>query len=80
MLRLEGFMELQKLHYEGSGVSEIARQLNMDRKTVQKYLELVPQAYERKPKDWKIDPFRSSLRERWEQGVQNAAMVPTPTP
>jgi DNA-binding NarL/FixJ family response regulator len=34
MLRLEGFMEIQKLHHDGVSVSEIARQLNLDRKTV----------------------------------------------
>ena len=75
MLRLEGFMEIQKLHHDGLSVSEISRQLDMDRKTVRKYLSEPPQAYERKPKSWKIDPFRAYLRERWEQGVQNAARL-----
>ena len=32
MLRLGDFMEIQKLHHDGVSVSEIARQLNMDRK------------------------------------------------
>ena len=41
MLRLEDFMELQKLHHDGVSVSEIARQLNLDRKTVRKYLKQV---------------------------------------
>ncbi len=36
MLRLEGFMEMQKLHHDGLSVSEIGRQLNLDRKTVRK--------------------------------------------
>ncbi len=34
MLQLEGFMEVQKLHHDGLSVSEIARRLDMDRKTV----------------------------------------------
>lgn len=72
MLRLEGFMEIQKLHADGLSVSEIARQLDLDRKTVRKYLREAPREYERKPKSWKVDPFRSYLRERWEQGVRNA--------
>ena len=72
MLRLEGFMEIQKLRHDGLSVSEIGRQLNMDRKTVRKYLGQAPRAYQRKPKDWKIDPFRAYLRERWELGIQNA--------
>jgi len=75
MVRLEGFMEIQQLHHDGVSVSEIARRLNMDRKTVRKYLRQVPRAYERKAKSWKIDPFRGYLRERWELGVQNAARL-----
>jgi hypothetical protein len=43
--------------------------LDLDWKTVQKYLKLVPREYERKPKSWKVDPFRAHLRESWELGV-----------
>jgi transposase len=75
MLRLEGFMEIQKLHHDGVSVSEIARQLNLDRKTVRKYLRQAPREYERKPKKWKVDPFRAYLRERWESGVMNASRL-----
>ena len=75
MLRLEGFMEIQKLHQDGLSVSEIARRLELDRKTVRKYLLQVPREYRRKPKDWKIDPHRAYLRERWEQGVENASRL-----
>ncbi len=75
MVRLEGFMEIQKLHLDGVSVSEIARRLNMDRKTMRKYLRQAPRKYERGPKSWKIDPFRAYLRERWELGVQNAARL-----
>jgi transposase len=75
MLRLEGFMEIQKLHHDGVSVSEIARQLNLDRKTVRKYLRQAPREYERKPKKWKVDPFRAYLRERWECGVMNASRL-----
>ena len=53
-------------------MSEIARRLDMDRKTVRKYLKQAPTRYERQPKRWKVDPWRSYLRERWEQGVENA--------
>jgi transposase len=75
MVRLEGFMDIQQLHHDGVSVSEIARQLNMDRKTVRKYLRQAPRKYERKPKCWKIDPFRAYLRERWELGVVNASRL-----
>jgi transposase len=75
MLRLEDFMEIQKLHHDGVSVSEISRQLDMDRKTVRKYLKQAPREYERKPKSWLVDPHRAYLRERWEVGVHNAAKL-----
>jgi transposase len=75
MLRLENFMEIQKLHHDGVSVSEIARQLDMDRKTVRKYLQHAPREYERRPKVWQVDPYRAYLRERWELGVHNAAKL-----
>jgi transposase len=68
-------MEIQQLHHEGVSVSEIARRLSMDRKTVRKYLRQAPRAYSRKPKRWRIDPFRAYLRERWEMGVVNASRL-----
>lgn len=68
MVRLEGFMNVQQLHNDGVSISEIGRRLNLDRKTVRKYLKVAPQAYERQAKSWKVDPFRSYLRERWEVG------------
>ena len=67
MLRLEGFMEIQKLHHDGVSITEIARQLNLVRKTVRKYLRQAPREYERKPKSWKVDPFRAYLRERCDE-------------
>lgn len=65
-------MEIQGLYQQGVSVSEMARQLGMDRKTVRKYLRQAPQPYCRPAREQKIDPFRSYLRERWEQGVRNA--------
>jgi transposase len=75
MLQLEDFMEIQKLHQDGLSVSEIGRRLDLDRKTVRKYLRQAPREYRRKPKSWKIDSFRAYLRERWEQGVENASRL-----
>src|ERR1700686_5880085 len=78
MLRLEGFMEIQKLHHDGLSVSEIARRLNLDRKTVRKYLRQAPREYERKPKSWKVDPFRAYLRERCPSLPKNDFVAITP--
>ena len=74
MLRLED-MELPHLHHDRLSVSEIARRLDIDRKTVRKYLKEALREYECKPKSWKVDPWRGYLRERWEQGVHNASRL-----
>jgi len=73
MLKLEGCMELLGMHQKGMSQSEIARQLRLDRKTVRKYLRQPPQGYRPRPaRAAKLDPYRSYLRERREQGVHNA--------
>jgi transposase len=73
MITLEEWMNIADLKQQGLSVSAIARQYDLDRKTVRKYLVQPPQAYRRQnPAPAKIDPYRSFLRERWEQGVQNA--------
>lgn len=71
MIGVEEWMEIQELHQRGMSVSEISRELGLDRKTVRKHLKGRPQAYERKPRPAKIDAYRSWLRERWEAGVHN---------
>jgi transposase len=55
------------LHREGLSVSAIARQLELDRKTVRKYIErgLEPPAYgPRKPRARQLEPFEPYLRHR----------------
>jgi transposase len=76
MLNLEGFMNIRDLKQQGWSVSAIAEQLNLDRKTVRRYLLEPPQPYTREnPAPCKIDPHRAYLRERWEQGVHNATKL-----
>jgi transposase len=56
-----------ELHRQGLSVSAIARQLDLDRKTVRKYIErgLEPPAYgPRKPRATVVGPFEPYLRER----------------
>jgi len=73
MLNLEGFMNIRNLKQQGWSVSAIAAHLDLDRKTVRKYLVEAPQIYKREsPAPCKIDPYRAYLRERWEAGVHNA--------
>jgi transposase len=75
MLGLEDWMDIRSLHQQGVSVSEISRREGIDRKTVRKYLREAPREYRRKPKRWKIDPYRVYLRERWELGVENASRL-----
>jgi transposase len=76
MLNLEGFMNVRDLKQQGWSVSAIAEQLDLDRKTVRKYLLEQPQPYKRDhPAPCKIDPYRPYLRERWENGVHNASKL-----
>ena len=73
MLTLEDFMNVRDLKQQGWSVSAIAQQLDIDRKTVRKYLREPVHPYEREnPAPCKVDPYRPFLRERWEQGVHNA--------
>jgi transposase len=73
MVNLETWMEIRELYQRGLSQSQIARQLGLDRKTVRKYLHQPPQGYPLRPRRVaKVDPYRSYLRERWEQGVHNA--------
>ena len=43
MLTLEGFMSVKDLKQQGWSISAIAAQLNLDRKTVRKYLVEAPE-------------------------------------
>ena len=73
MFTLEDFMNVRDLKQQGWSVSAIAQQLDIDRKTVRKYLLEQVHPYKREnPAPCKIDPYRPFLRERWEQGVHNA--------
>ncbi len=73
MLNLEDFMNIRDWKQKGWGVSAIADELHLDRKTVRKHLLDAPQPYKREnPAPGKIDPYRPFLRERWEKGVHNA--------
>ena len=62
MLNLEDFMNICDLKQQGWSVSAIAEQLNLDRKTVRKYLLEPPKGYKREnPAPCKIDPYRPFL-------------------
>ena len=63
-------MNIQEMHQIGMSQCQIAARLDLDRKTVRKYLHGPPSDYPtRSPRLSKVDAYRSYLREHWEQGV-----------
>ena len=67
MINLGELVMILDLHRQGLTVSAIARQLELDRKTVRKYVErgLEPPAYgPRKPRSRRLEPFEAYLQQR----------------
>lgn len=67
MIQLWEFFMIHQLKSDGLSISEIARQLGLDRKTVRKHLRADrndPGAATRKPKAGKLDPFKGYLENR----------------
>ena len=67
MIKLGELVMILDLHRQGLSVSAIARQCDLDRKTVRRYIErgLEPPAYgPRKPRPTLLDPFTAYLQER----------------
>jgi Transposase and inactivated derivatives len=67
VIRLGELVMILDLHRQGLSVSAIARQLDVDRKTVRKYIErglLAPAYGPRQPRPRLIGPFEAYLRQR----------------
>lgn len=77
MLRLEDWMDLKDLQKQGLPISQIARRMGRDRKTVRKYLnnKQPPQSKQRKKKPSKLDQFKKYLHSRMGQGVFNCSKL-----
>jgi transposase len=72
----EWFM-IRELARQGLSITEIARRVGCDRKTVRKHLRhLEPSRYKaRPPRLSKLDPFKSHLDQRLERGVFNCEVL-----
>ena len=67
MVRLREIVMIHDLKRQGLGVSAIARQTGLDRKTVRKYLEQGMEAARygpRRPRPRRLDPYADYLRQR----------------
>lgn len=72
--RLARYEEVQQLHQAGWTDSAIARKLDLDRGTVQKWVQS-PEFPERRPRPRpvrQIDAYRAYLADRWAAGCHNA--------
>lgn len=72
MTRYERILELQK---QGMKSGEIARTLGMSQRTIQRWIMTgnVPHSGRRKQRASLIDPYKSYLLKRWQQGCRNGA-------
>jgi transposase len=72
--------EIHALHATGVGTTAISRTLNLDGKTVRRYLraatpdELLTETV---PRERELEEYVGYLAERWEQGCTNAASLTT---
>jgi len=69
--------DIVRMRQEGVALSEISRLLNIDRKTVRKYLaDARPRAYPRRPpRPSPLAPFADYIQTRLGQGVWNAVVL-----
>jgi len=74
--RQELYRRVIDLHQQNHSMRSIARQLNIDRGTVQRFIEAgtFPERAAR-PYPSRVDRFDSYLRCRWDEGCRNAALL-----
>jgi transposase len=76
--RRDNYQHVHQLHQQGVTILQIAKQLQMARKTVRRYLNapVYPEWAARRPQPrHKIDPYLPYLRQRWEEGCQVAVTL-----
>ena len=68
---------IKKMAENGMNISDMAKELNMDRKTVKKYMKskAVPKYKERKKRVHKLDPYRNYIKERIERYNLSAVRI-----
>lgn len=77
MIQREGWYMIRELLREGLAISEIARRIGHDRKTIRKIRDAPghPTAQERRKRGSKLDPYTPYLRQRVAAGVLNAVKL-----
>lgn len=77
MKNVEEWFMIRELARQGLSITEIARRVGCDRKTVRKHLAYPeqPRYQARPPKPSKLDPFKPYLDQRLERGVFNCEVL-----
>jgi len=75
--RYQRFEAVHTLHRQGIGVHQIARTLGIGRNTVRRFLraEGFPERQPRRPGRTFLTPYEPYLRERWDAGCRNIAVL-----
>ncbi len=74
--RAQRIEQAQQLYQRGWSQRAIAAHLNLDSKTVRRYLRLtMPLSPQRRGRRSLLDPFKPYLLERWQAGCHNAAQL-----
>jgi transposase len=69
---------VHELVERGLSLSDIARALDLDRKTVRRYAHAATAtaaASPRRPRRSRLDPFKAHLQQRWQEGCHNATRL-----
>ena len=68
---------IRELKQKGWTISAIARETGFDRKTVRKHLnaDTIPVSKKRTPRESKLDPYKSYLLERINEGTTNCVVL-----
>ena len=77
MLTKEEWLLIRDLHSKAFNISEIARVMSHDRKTVKKYLNLetAPEIQKRPTRYSKLDPYKPHILEKLNEGPYTAARL-----
>ena len=77
MLNVEGWLLIRDLYSQGLSISEISRRTGYARETVRKYLnkKKAPEPHKRPPKPSKLDPYKTYIQEKINEGPYTAARL-----
>jgi transposase len=75
--RVARYEEARRLSAAGWSLRAIAREMHLNRHTVQDYLasDIAPILRPRASKPSKLDPYRDYIRDRWNEGCHDAAVL-----